>query len=412
MISRAYLAITFGLAARSVALTLLVMILARVMGSDIYGGYAAAVSVANLVATFSGLGATALHVRDVSRGAIDHRTSLGIAASRVIRTAAPLAVVCVVLNWYVIPHNVPVLSVALVAVGEALSVIATDLAFRAMQARERYISMAVVAGIVPAVRLVLAVTTWFFGMLTFELWGWMSFFSGLAALALVIRVVQKHTRGSLHNGDPKLKLSSADALSGLGFTMSTASARIHGDADKVILARLASTSIAGQYAVAYRLTDVLTLPIVAAIEHLLPSLFRQGKGGFSKSIKELAPMIALGLVGGVALSVAGYFLAPLLPWLLGKSYEDSVTIARALSLVPMTMAIWSMVRSIAGTTGHEKAMGAAELIGASINVASCILAVSLFGWLGAVYATYATHLSMSIGLLAWIFLQERRKSDK
>ena len=412
MISRNYLAIAFGLAARSVALTLLVMILARVMGSDIYGGYAAAVSVANLIATFSGLGATALHVRDVARGSMDHRTSLGIAASRVLRTATPLAAICVIVNWFAIPHNVPALLVAIVAVGEILSVIATDLAFRAMQAQERYISMAVIAGIVPVIRLCLAVMAWFFDMLTFEVWAWMSFFTGLAALALVIRVVRQHTRGSFLNGNAQLKFSSSDALSGLGFTLSTASARIHGDADKVILARLASTSRAGQYAVAYRLTDVLTLPIVAAIEHLLPTLFRQGKSGFSESLRKLIPMIVLGLAGGGVLSAVGYFLAPLLPLLLGKSYEGSVEMARALSLVPLTMAIWSMVRAVAGTTGHEKAMGAAELTGASINVAMCILAVTVYGWLGAVYATYATHLSMSVGLLGWIVLQERRHSSK
>jgi hypothetical protein len=69
-----------------------------------------------------------------------------------------------------------------------------------------------------------------------------------------------------------------------------------------------------------------------------------------------------------------------------------------------------MVRAIGGTTGHEKAMGVMELAGASFNVIACIFGASLYGWLGAVYATYATHLLMSIGLALWIVFSENNAS--
>lgn len=406
MISRNYFSLIFGFGLRSITLTLLVVILARAMGSNLYGGYAAAISLAGLCATFSGLGAASLHVRDVTRGRQNHGSSLLLATSRILHTIIPLAVFCVAIGWLLIPHTIPVIDIMMISLGELTAVTATDTAFRAMQARERYFSMAFVLSGMPIIRLTAALIIWLAGSLVFTTWAWVSFLTGSLALIAVIlsaRYIAKRQPGS---NRPLQRITGSDALSGIGYSLAAASARIHGDADKVVIARLAGTSVAGQYAMAYRLTDALTLPIVAAVEYLLPSLFRQGKDGFVTSLRRLLPGITVGLVGASVLSALVYYLAPILPWLLGSSYVESIKMARALSLVPLSMTIWYMTRTVAGTSGYEKAMGVTELAGAAFNVIACIAAVTVYGWLGAVYATYATHLLMSVTLLAWGFLRE------
>lgn len=406
MISRSYIAITGGLGLRAAALALLVMVLARSLGSSLYGGYAAVLSISNLFATFSGLGAAILHVRDASRQSLSHDVSLRRATIQTLRTFIPLAVVCLACTWLLIPTSIPHLPISAIAIGELSAVIATELAFRSFQAQERYWAMGVATAFVPLLRTIVAGSMWFLGMLDLYTWAPVSLASGLLPLAGLVVLFMRRT-STLNRGAVSNKISAADALSGVGYSLSAASAQLHGDADKIVLARLTTTADTGQYAVAYRLTDVLTLPIVAAIARLLPSLFRDGTTGFSASIKQSRKLISVGLVAALFLSIIGYLAAPLLPWILGSSYTYSVRMARALAFIPFSMTVWSIVRSIAGTSGYEKEMGATELSGATFNIVACIVGVAAFGWAGAVIATYLTHLFMAVALVTWIRMRER-----
>jgi O-antigen/teichoic acid export membrane protein len=182
---------------------------------------------------------------------------------------------------------------------------------------------------------------------------------------------------------------------------------VHGDADKVVLTRLISPTITGQYTIAYRLTDVLTLPIVAGAERLLPRLFKIGAERSTESRADLLKMTIVGVVLAIALSSVTYAIAPMLPWIFGPGFQASVDMARALSLVPVSMTLWVMVRSYAGTNGFEHAMGLFELFGAGFNVAASLLLVMRFGWSGAVIATYITHISMALTLTLWIVYRSK-----
>ncbi|AND71083.1 hypothetical protein ATSB10_36290 [Dyella thiooxydans] len=192
------------------------------------------------------------------------------------------------------------------------------------------------------------------------------------------------------------------AFGAIGFAIASASSRVHGDADKVVLTRLASPTVTGQYTVAYRLTDVLTLPVVAGAERLLPRLFKIGAERSTESHADLLKMSIAGASLALTLSAITYAVAPLLPWVFGAEFQASVNMARALSFVPASMTLWVMVRSYAGTNGFEHAMGLFELFGAGFNVAASLLLVMRFGWSGAVMATYLTHLSMASTLTLWI----------
>ncbi|HET6905543.1 MAG TPA: oligosaccharide flippase family protein [Rhodanobacteraceae bacterium] len=398
MLSRSYLIVTFGFGFRSLLLSVLAVLLARALGPSAFGAYAAAASLASFFAMFSGFGAGPLHVRDVAHAKKPYVESLNRTMQWVGLSALPLAALAGGCAWLVIPHSVTPLAITLIVLGEILYYGASDLAMRILQAREHYTGMTLAVCALPALRVVIAALFFAFGILGLMSWSFVSLATGGFAFLAVFGAWGWRMRGNFGGGSA----ASHDTLAGLGFAVSTASSRVHGDADKVILARLASTAIAGTYTLAYRLVDIFLLPISAGVERLLPALFKQGQHGLRESLKASAGKIALTLAFALCLCVGVYAAAYLLPWILGAAYREAIPIAHALAAVPLTMACWVIVRTLAATSGYERATGAFELGGAIFNVGASIMLVVAWGWRGAVAATYLTHFAMVASFAAYI----------
>ncbi|MGN6312908.1 MAG: lipopolysaccharide biosynthesis protein [Rhodanobacteraceae bacterium] len=403
MLSRSYLIVTFGFGFRSLLLSVLVVLLARALGPSAFGGYAAAASLASFFAMFSGFGAGPLHVRDVAHAKKSYVESLNRTMHWVGLSALPLAALAGGCAWLVIPHSVTPLAITLIVLGEILYYGASDLAARILQARENYSGMALVICSLPALRVTIAALLSSAGALDLTSWSFASFSTGALAFLALFGFWAWRMRGNLGAGSP----TSHDTLAGLGFAISTASSRVHGDADKVILARLVSTATAGTYTVAYRLVDIFLLPISAGVERLLPSLFRQGQHGLHRSLEASAGKIALTLAFALCLCVGVYAAAYLLPWILGAAYREAIPIAHALAAVPLTMTSWVIVRTLAATSGYERATGVFELGGAIFNVVASIVLVIAWSWRGAVLATYLTHMAMVASFVVYLLCRTK-----
>lgn len=400
MFSRHYLTVTAGFGLRSLSLSVLMVLLARALGPSEFGGYAVAASLASFIATFSGLGAGALHVRDVTQSRRPYAENLELVVRRVLLWLPPLAIVALGCAWSLVPHNISPVAIAMIVLGELMYYVSVELAMRIMQAQERFMSMAFALFAPSLLRMVIALSLFLSGSLNLMAWALVSFATGAAfSCALFCAWAFRRRR----KGRARLPWFQ-DGFSGLGFAVANASARIHGDADKVILARMVSTTVAGTYTPAYRLVEVFLLPVSAGVEWLLPALFRQGRRGLGGSLRSSTGKIALTLLYALVLCGGVYAASFALPLLLGRAYAETVPIARALALVPLTMTCWMTVRTLAATSGHERSAGAAELIGALFNVAVTIALVAAWSWRGAVAATYLTQLAMVAGYaiyLAW-----------
>ena len=391
MFSRSYLTVTFGFALRALSLGVLVVMLARTLGPSDFGGYAAAASLASFFSMFSGLGAGPLHVRDVAHAKLPYEVSLNHTVHRIGWTFLPLTIVAMACAWFVIPHNVEPLAIVLIVMGETMNYAGSDLAVRILQARERYTAMSLAICATPTLRIIVVAALMATGSLGLFSWAIVSVATGALMCAVVIGAWAWRMRGNLGSRVSLLQ----DSVAGLGFAVATAASRVHGDADKVVLARLVSTATAGTYTVAYRLTDIFLLPISAGVERMLPVLFKHGQHGLRQSIRTSATKVGLVLAFALALSCCVYMAASLLPWILGKNYLETVPIAHALSAVPFTATCWIIVRTLAATAGYERSTGVFELAGALFNVGATVVLVMAWDWRGAVVATYLTHVAMA-----------------
>lgn len=408
MLNRHYLTVTVGFGLRSLSLSVLVVLLARALGPHEFGGYAVAVSLASFVATFNGLGAGPLHVRDVTQGRRTYSDSRDLVVRRVMRWLPVLAIITLACGWFLVPHDVSPAAIALILLGELLYYVTADLAMRVLQAREHYTLMAFAMSGPYLLRVVIAVPLLLLGTLDLTIWSLVSLGTGVAFCGSAFSLWAWRTRAQRHAHTPWFE----DTVSGLGFAVANASARVHGDADKVILARIDSTTVAGLYTPAYRLVEVFLLPISAGVEWLLPALFRQGQAGFGQSLRASRGKIVLTLLYALALCVGVYFAGFALPLLLGRAYAGTVPMAHALALVPLTMTVWIVVRTLAATSGHERSAGVCELIGAAFNIGVTIAFVAAWSWRGAVGATYFTQIMMAAGFVMFMGLRARYRATQ
>lgn len=403
-----YATVIAGMGFRAAFLAALTILLARLLGRADYGACVVVGGIAGFFSVLAGLGASALHLRDTAIVPDAWRGSFVAHHASIWKTQPILLTLTVLVAWFFVREEVGWLSLLLLVFGDLLGAPASDLLVRSYQGRERYGRMALAMCALPLTRvLLIAMLAMTSDFIDLQSWSVLSFLSGVGVAAVTAGMAMRAKKG----GAVERKYS-RDSFSGLGFSMTAASARIHADADKAIIAKLSSFGAAGEYSLAYRMMDVLLLPINGLVEWSMRALFRHGQGGVGASLQALwrrwLALLSMALVA----CVAAYVLAPVLPAIFGEQFQDVVLMGRWLALLPLTTACWVMLRSIVATAGHQKFVGVVELIGASMSILLGIVLVSRYGWRGAVLATYGTHIAMSLTVIGGAILKLRHSPGR
>lgn len=394
--------VSVGMIARAGLQALLVVLLARTLGPAEYGLVVAITSVTGIFALFTGIGANALHLRELSLERAEPRRSFAIAVRRNIYTFVPLMLMAVASVWLLYGSQTNATTAILLVGADFVGLSASDLMQRNLQGRRRYGDMAVYMCLLPGTRVAAVALMMLLGQSP-GIHGWSVIAIASAMLpALTVAWRARHrTAVTGHDG--------FQWREGLGFALAAGSTRVHADADKAVVAKLSSLGDAAQYSLAYRLFDVLMLPILSFIEWRLPSLFHSG--GSHRGIELLrSNKTFIAVIGGGAVLIAGLSIpvALLLPLALGSGYDQVATMAHWLALLPLTSALWWILRTLLSTSGEQTMSGSIELGGAIFNVVATLAMVAGMGWKGAVIATYTTHACMSLAAL-WHLLRGRNK---
>jgi O-antigen/teichoic acid export membrane protein len=409
MLRSGYAWIVVGMLARSALQAAMVVLLARTLGAADYGLVVAIASVTGIAAVFSGLGSTTLHLRDLSVGKVNASASYAFAIKRILVTFAPLGLATLAVAWLLYGKHIGPVSAACLVLGELFAFAMSDLLQRTMQGHNRFAAMAFYMALVPFLRCAALGLVLLAGM-RFDIGTWVVICLGSGCVPLVIALIGWHRlpRGNRAHG----AVVEHRLVEGLGFAVSAGSIRTHADADKAIVAGFSSLDAAAQYSVAYRLFDVLMLPIISFIEWRMSSLFRSGASAHGLSALRANRSFVLAIAGAsIAMSLISLPLVGLLPLLLGEAYAASATMGRYLALLPMTASLWWIFRTMLGTTGDQAAGAAIELSGAAMNVVLTIALVIPMGWMGAIVGTYATHVIMSVAAVIVLGRRSRRNAS-
>lgn len=380
------------------------LLLARVLGPAEYGLVAGAWALVLASGPLMTLGAERLVIRDVTAdGNVRAALGAGLVTSAAGATFGVLLLLG--LHSFVLPQ-VPILLLGGLAVAEifagGLTGCLIALSFAVGDARSASISTVLVGLVKLSAVLVFAVggggdpVQWALAYAALSLaaaagqvaWGWHRFGRPtLVGYRFVGRVRE-----------------------GLPYSAGTTAGIVHTSADKVLLVRFGYAEEAGLYAVAYRLASMVSTPVLAVMQAMLPRYFAAGaRGGVAASAafgrRLLPPLAAYGVFAAVVLVGAAVFL----PDLLGEEYAESASILMLLAPLPLIRLVQSVTGDALTGAGRQGTRTTCAAIAATMNVALNIALIPPFGLTGVLTALLVTQV-LSVVLLR-LALRRRLRSS-
>ncbi|ROQ90784.1 oligosaccharide flippase family protein [Desulfosoma caldarium] len=392
-----------GMALRGLAQAFVFLIVVRTLGSEGYGAFSAALAVAGVWVNFCGLGGHVLLVRDVARDSSIFSSSWGLTLA-----ALAVGIVPVILFYGVsarlLLSKVPSVLVVSLGLGELLFwplANAASFAYRGFERMGRSARLfvaPVVARLAAAVVLGLVVL---WNPLTDRLilWGWLY---AAGSLSAAVYAAYRVTRDLGPPSWPGRRALLPYISNGLPFSFWGGANKLYIDADKFLLARMASLEVTGTYSAGYRFVDLALLPLHALLDAAAPRLFKAGAESMRSALRAIVPLLwpsfAYALTVGAAISLA----APLIPHFLGSDYAGAVPATQWLAWLPLAGLPRQLLNYtvIAGDAQRLGMMTAGA--GALVNVALTIWWIPLWSWRGAAAATYASELFMTLMLAAFL----------
>jgi O-antigen/teichoic acid export membrane protein len=166
---------------------------------------------------------------------------------------------------------------------------------------------------------------------------------------------------------------------------------------------MAPPHLVGAYGVARRVLSVAVVTGASLDRLIYANLAIAGKGGPSATLRlaQRYVLYAIGLTGVTSLTI--FILAPLLPWLFGKGFEDAIWILKALCWTLILTAVQFVAFDAINAADHHRVR---LIVSTVVGILGTALIVGLsfaFGITGTFIAVYLTELSTAAAL--WITLK-------
>lgn len=384
------------------------ILLARLLGAAPYGAFVGAVAAVSLLSQYSALGSGMILLREVSRDKKQFQQYW----SNVIVTSITVGSLCVAVyayfgKWMVGPASASI--IVLVAIGECTCARLAEGAGQAFQAFEQLKLTAALTSITNITRLGAAA-----GMLVVlhhsnvRQWAIASLLVSCFSAAISLIVV------STRLGMPKLDISllKKHFFEGIGFSIAASTCSAYNDIDKAMLSRYGMLAADGIYSMAYRVVDIGFTPIGSVHLAAFPRFCQLGIGGARSSMAFARKLLNKTVVISLVIAVAMYFTAPLIPFVLGKSFASSVSALRWLCLLPAFRNLHMTSGDVLTGAGYQRYRTATQIIAALFNFGINLWLIPAYSWHGAAWSSLATDgmlVGLNLLILVWLLRKENRQ---
>jgi len=368
------------------------ILLARLLGVREYGVFAGAFAFVSLATPYSALGSGLVFMQHVSSNAQNFAAYWGnILLSTLCGGILISALLCVIAPRFLNPESASI--VLMVALGECLCRQLVLCIGQMFQAFEQLRITAATASIASFLRLLaVGILALLFHRAT--AWQWaltsllVSVVAGLIASGVVMALYGRP------RFQPRLLLSRLGE--GMNFSLAGSSQFAYNDIDKVMLSHYGMNLANGIYTMAYRIVDFTTVPITAMDSAALPHFFRKSQEGVA-AVRGLSARLAwrAALIGALA-AACMFVAAPLIPYVFGKEFGESVAAFRWLSLIPVFRGVHQLTGSAITGMGFQRYRTIVQLVAAAFNFALNLWLIHGYGWLGAAWASLATDGSLAV----------------
>jgi O-antigen/teichoic acid export membrane protein len=374
---------TIGQVLRLVLQAVYFVLLGRTFAPAEYGAFIAMTSMVAIVATFAGLGAPNILVKNVTRdrSLLSVYWGNGLLITGV--SSVLLTLVMLITGELVLPAGLE-RSLLLICVADLAFARVAELASFAFIAIGNMFQSALINVSISLCRLIAiailavadrhpSVDDW---ALAYCVGSFVTFVYAFARLVLDARKIRF-----------ELGRMRGELVEGTYFALSVSVATVYNDIDKTMLARLSNMTATGIYGVAYRLLDVVMAPVRALAAACYPEFFRRGQDGARATVLYAHTQIKRTVLYGAAIFIGLNFAAPLFPLLVGKAYQPSVGAIRWLAVIPLLRCIHIFLADALVGAGYLRARIAVQMSVAAINVGLNIPFILRWSWRGAAWTS-------------------------
>jgi O-antigen/teichoic acid export membrane protein len=377
------------------------VVLARLLGSAQYGILAAAFALVSIVSQYSSMGSGLLFLRYVSPNHSLFREYWG----NVLMSIATIGTFLVLAlhfagRWLVGGASASIL--ILLAVADCICGQLATCISQIFQAFEEMRITASLNLLTNLLRLLLAV-----GMLLVmrhaTAWNW-----AIAALSVSITAAAVAVATvTLRYGWPKFvpKLLLARVGEGFVFAASGSTTSVYNDVDKVMMGHYGMTVANGIYAMAYRAINICAMPIMSVYAAAFPRFFREGVNGVRSTELFARKLLKRTLALGILAAVGMFVTAPLIPYIVGKGFTESIRALRWLCLIPAFRSLHVSAGDAMAGAGYQKYRFASQFVAAAANFLMNLYLIPHYSWVGAAWASLLTDgglAAMNWTLLMWL----------
>ncbi len=378
------------------------ILLARLLGVKEYGIFVGALAFVSLAAPYSALGSGLLFVQYVSSNAKNFAACWG----NILLATLGAGSLITALLYLSAPHLLNPASaslILLVALGECICrqlVICISQVFQAFEQLRMTASITLLTSFLRL--LAVGALAWFLHHASAWQWALSSLIvSVLAAIVASATVTALFGRPRFV---PRLLLSRL--AEGFNYSFAGSTVSIYNDIDKTMLSHYGMNVANGIYTLAYRIVDVATTPVTSLEVAALPRYFRQSQHG-AHAVKNLSFRLAWRAASlGLLMSGCMFLAAPIIPYIVGRGFTESVSALRWLCLIPAFRGLHQLTGSAVTGMGLQPYRTIAQLSAAALNLGLNLWLIPRYGWLGAAWASLATDGGLAV--VNWLLLQSLR----
>ncbi|HEY9298423.1 MAG TPA: oligosaccharide flippase family protein, partial [Phormidium sp.] len=323
---------------------------ARSLGVQEYGAFVGAQSLANIVTPFSGWGGSHLIFKNVSKDKDSFTLYLGNALI-LIGASAPLLIgLTVLLSPLVFSGKVSVTVVFFAFVADLIGIKLTEVATSSLLSTGSAKYAALIGLLTHASKLIaVLIFNFLFPNRGVETWAFLYCLTSLLTASAAILFVISRLGVPRFEGRGLI----ADLRQGFYFSISGFSDSINSSLDQTMLASLSTLKATGTYNAAGRFVGMALVFLISFSGATYSRFFQHGTTGILGSWRFAKKLLPLAIGYGLLVFLSFMLLAPLVPYVLGADYRDSIPVLRWFApLIPIISLNFLAADSLTGA-GHQ-----------------------------------------------------------
>jgi O-antigen/teichoic acid export membrane protein len=384
------------------------VLLARTLTIDEYGLFIGIAAMASLLISFAGFGSGDILVKNVSRDRELFRHYWGNALLTTVSASTVLILACLIVSQAFFAVHTAWLTIFLILFSDILCLTLWNLCGHAFASLDLLYKVAQLDILYSSgkllVAILLALQVW---PATLETWAWL--YCASSVFTAVISVIAVSHAAGMPRFKPALILN--NLKEGIYFSLSYSAEKVNSDIDKSMLASMSTLEATGLYAAGSRFLTAAYTPLQVLFGNSYMRYFKYGAGGIAGSLgfaKQLLPIV---VVYGL-LTTAGFaLLAPLVPYVLGESYRDTVMVLHWLSPYILILGVQAIAADTLTGAGFQSLRSGVNVAGALVNIGFNLWLIPLYSWKGAVWSTLISDSSklLVMWLMVWALYRRQQR---